>query len=149
MGPNWRRGLFRLWLVASILWVLGVLGLIMYEVNRDYELTVELFCFDPERPPREGVHECLKRMATHEGWELHRFEQSGPPTSPSELAKWELRRKELQEDIRRAIANYETPFWTRLRYNWFILPLGPILLFVIGGIIVKVFAWIGRGFAAN
>jgi hypothetical protein len=145
MGPNWRRGLFRLWLVASILWVLGVFGYLMYSVVQDLDLAVRLNCSNP----REGFHECYTRMATYEGRWLHDFEQSGPPASPSELAKWELRRQELQEDYDRGMANNHTLLKHSLRANWFLLLLGPILLLVVGGVIVKVFAWIGRGFAAN
>jgi hypothetical protein len=79
MRPNWRRGLFRLWLFTSILWVLGVLGYLMYSSVQDLDLAVRLNCSNP----REGFHQCYTRMATYEGRWLHHFEQSGPPVSPS------------------------------------------------------------------
>jgi hypothetical protein len=144
---NWRRGLFRLWIVASILWVVGVVGYMMHLAIQDNEVWVQLFCYDLSSPPREGTHECYMRAATYEGRRLHSFEQSGPPASPLELAKWELKRQELHEAMTRAVANKETPFWSNLRYNWIILPFGPVLFLVVGGIVATVIAWIGRGFA--
>jgi hypothetical protein len=80
---------------------------------------------------------------------LPEFEQRGPPESPLELAAWELKRQALREDLARAEANHETPFWSNLRYNWIILPLGSVLILVslvLLAAFAKVVAWAVRGF---
>lgn len=44
MKINWKRGLFRLWLVGSILWTLGALVFMLIEANRQAEFLVMLRC---------------------------------------------------------------------------------------------------------
>jgi hypothetical protein len=150
MGGNWKRGLFRLWLIASVVWIVGIIGYMFHSGMQETESKIQLFCFLSAQPPIEGIHECTRRMYTFEGYLLHDFEQRGPPNSSAELATWEIRRQLLRADMVESEANRNTPFWQSLRHNWYILPLGSVLIFLIGagGVAsVKVIAWVVRGFA--
>jgi hypothetical protein len=92
MGIGWKQGSFRLWVVVSFLWVIGILIYMLHLGAQTRELL-------------------------------------GPAPGEEQGDTW---------------------FWINLRWNWMILPGGPLLL-LIGGAIIALFAkvvlWVVRGFA--
>ncbi|NGO51912.1 hypothetical protein [Allomesorhizobium camelthorni] len=91
MQIRWKRGLLRLWVIASVIWVVGL-----------------LVYFLADGMETQGV--LGDTPGVEEGW---------------------------------------TWFWWSLYYNWFLFPLGPILLYIFGLFavaIVKTALWVWRGF---
>ncbi len=146
---NWRRGLFRLWLAASFLWLVGVGALLQEETRRDVSI---LWAF------RDVTEEILEAATSPE---KDLLAESPPP--PIDLAErslnppppidWVEELRKLEEpdispceelNIRRLIARY-TPHKAAkngLVVAAFVLLLPPILAFALGWAGL----WILRGF---
>ena len=61
MQINWKRGLFRLWLVASIIWIFGSLFWLLNASSQEAKLLVSLRC-NPLEMTNTEWHECYERQ---------------------------------------------------------------------------------------
>lgn len=65
---NWKRGLFRLWLVSSVIWVLAVFTLSLFQAMELAELTARGKCDALlENGQSSEWHECFRKAQLPEG----------------------------------------------------------------------------------
>ena len=119
---NWRRGLFRMWIAASLVWLIGAGALMQKEIRRDVSALMTAEIQAPkdtsENPAFKGrAHRELERRAAEQGQTLEKF---------------------LNESAARRAAEQAQ----NLTFAASVILLPPILLFALGWAGL----WIVRGF---
>jgi hypothetical protein len=128
---SWTRGFFRLWLVATVLWVLGLAA--MVRLDRDLASLYALRGAAPvadTRDPGLRVDDALRRFD---------LAMAGNRKSDQELV--------ASTDVGDRIAAYERRLYLQRRLHHFLYPaVGlPLGAFVLGATL----AWVLRGFRPN
>ena len=77
LSINWRRGLFRIWIAASLVWLIGAGALMQKEIRRDVSalMTAEIQApkrTSESRPKTRSLIE-LERRAAEQGQTLEKF----------------------------------------------------------------------------
>lgn len=140
MYLKWRRGLFRLWIVASVLWFIGIFFYITYESSQTAERFARINCKRELLTGRE-FDECHRHMRTPAGRELYLMTQD-----KSQMAADPTGRQQKMEKLRLEMERDRTWARSSLEQNWPFIVAAPFVFLLFGATIAGTLAWIGRGF---
>ena len=73
LSINWRRGLFRIWIAASLVWLIGAGALMQKEIRRDVSALMTAEIQVPKDISKNKFYIELERRAAEQGQTLEKF----------------------------------------------------------------------------